>query len=55
MDMLEELGVIGEQLPGGRSRRVMIPKGEDPFKRIIDDKLHDKIRQQKRADGFYND
>jgi hypothetical protein len=55
MDMLEELGVIGEQLPGGRSRRVMIAKGEDPFKRIIDDKLHDNIRKQKRADGFYND
>jgi hypothetical protein len=55
MDMLEELGVIGEQLPGGRSRRVMIAKGDDPFKRIIDDKLHDNIRKQKRADGFYND
>lgn len=36
MDMLEELGVVGETVGGGRARKVMIAKGQDPFKRIID-------------------
>lgn len=36
IDMLEELGVVGEPVGGGRARKVLIPKGEDPFKRIID-------------------
>lgn len=36
MDMLEELGVVGDPVGGGRARRVVIPRGEDPFKRIID-------------------
>ena len=36
MDMLEELGVVGEVVGGGRARKVMIPKGQDPFKRILD-------------------
>jgi hypothetical protein len=39
MDMLEELGVIGEAVGGGRARRVVIPKGEDPFKRIIESRM----------------
>lgn len=55
VDMLEELGVVGEPVGGGRARRVLIPKGEDPFKRIIDKKIEERIRKQKRMDGFYDD
>ena len=36
IDLLEELGVIGEQVAGGRSRQVLIAKGEDPFKEIME-------------------
>lgn len=39
MDMLAELGVVGESVGGGRARRVLIPRGEDPFKRIIDQRM----------------
>lgn len=45
MDMLEEMGVVGEVVGGGRARRVMIPKGQDPFKRILD--LHAKNKGKK--------
>ena len=31
MDLLEDLGVVGEELGGGRSRKVIIPPGEDPL------------------------
>lgn len=55
IDMLEELGVVGEPVGGGRARRVLIAKGEDPFKRIIDKRIKEKIRNQKRKDGFYDD
>ncbi len=36
IDLLEELGVIGEQVAGGRTRKVLIEKGKDPFKEIIE-------------------
>jgi len=39
MDLLGELGVVGEIVGGGRARRVLIAKGEDPFKRILDKRL----------------
>lgn len=55
MDMLEELGVVGESVGGGRARKVLIPKGEDPFKKIINNRISQNIRKQKKADGFYND
>lgn len=55
VDMLEELGVVGEPVGGGRARKVLIPKGEDPFKRIIDKRIKDRVRQQKKMDGFYDD
>ncbi|MGJ3241305.1 MAG: DNA translocase FtsK 4TM domain-containing protein [Anaerolineae bacterium] len=55
IDMLEELGVVGEPVGGGRARKVLIPKGEDPFKRIIDKRIKERMRQQRRDDGFYND
>ena len=34
IDLLEELGVIGDPVAGGRSRKVLIEKGKDPFKEI---------------------
>jgi len=42
MDMLEEMGVVGEVVGGGRARKVMIPKGQDPFKRILDRHMQNK-------------
>jgi len=42
VDMLEELGVVGDPVGGGRARKVLIPKGEDPFKRIIEKRLEEK-------------
>jgi hypothetical protein len=45
MDMLEELGVVGETVGGGRARKVIIPRGEDPFKRILE------LHMQKKAQG----
>ncbi len=38
MDLLEELGIIGEAVAGGRSRKVLIEKGKDPFQEIMDRK-----------------
>ncbi len=32
MDLLEELGVVGEEPGGGRSRKLLIPQGGDPVK-----------------------
>lgn len=45
VDMLAELGVVGESVGGGRARRVLIPKGEDPFKRIIEKRLEEKSQK----------
>lgn len=42
MDMLEELGVVGEVVGGGRARKVMIAKGQDPFKKILDQQMKNK-------------
>lgn len=39
MDMLEELGVVGESVGGGRARRVLIQRGDDPFKRMIEGRM----------------
>jgi len=36
IDLLEELGVIGESVDGGRTRKVLIEKGKDPFQELID-------------------
>ncbi len=40
MDLLEELGVVGAQQSGQRNREVLIQKGHDPFKDMIDKKLN---------------
>jgi DNA segregation ATPase FtsK/SpoIIIE-like protein len=42
MDLLEELGVIGESVAGGRARRVLIEEGKDPFKDLIDQQMKGK-------------
>ncbi|MBC8100591.1 MAG: hypothetical protein H7Y11_14205, partial [Armatimonadetes bacterium] len=42
MDLLEELGVIGESVAGGRNRRVLIEPGKDPFRDLIDKKSSKK-------------
>ncbi len=42
MDLLEELGVIGESKGGGRTREVLIKKGRDPFKDVIEKRLKQK-------------
>ena len=43
MDMLEELGVVGETASSGRSRQVIIPKGHpDPFKLVMERHLKNK-------------
>jgi S-DNA-T family DNA segregation ATPase FtsK/SpoIIIE len=36
VDLMEELGIIGDPVDGGRSRKVLIEKGKDPFKEIIE-------------------
>ena len=41
IDLLEELGVIGPQLPGARNRDVLIKPGSDHFKELIDRRLND--------------
>lgn len=39
MDLLQELGVVGEMKDGGRGREVLIKPGKDPFKDLIDKRL----------------
>lgn len=39
MDLLVELGVVGEQRDGERSREVLIKPGKDPFKELIEKRL----------------
>ncbi len=36
MELLEELGVVGDVVAGGRSRRVIIPAGRDPFRFVME-------------------
>ena len=39
MDLLAELGVVGEELGGGRSRKVIIPPGQDPLQYVQERRL----------------
>lgn len=39
MDLLAELGIIGEVKAGGRGREVLIKPGKDPFKDLIDKRM----------------
>ena len=36
MDLLEDLGVVGEELGAGRSRKIIIPAGADPVKYVFE-------------------
>lgn len=42
MDLMQELGVIGEAKPGGRSREVLIKPGRDPFRDVIEKRMKNK-------------
>ena len=44
IDLLEELGVIGEELGGGRNRKIIIPPGEDPLQFV--QARHSKSKRQ---------
>lgn len=45
MDLLEELGVIGEAKGGGRNREVLIKPGRDPFKDVIEKRMKQKDKE----------
>lgn len=36
LDLMVELGIVGEAEPGGRTRKVLIKKGQDPFKEQLE-------------------
>ena len=59
MDMLEELGVVGETVGGGKARKVLIPQGEDPFKRIIEQRMRGGNKPlnaaRKPVEEYYDD
>ncbi len=42
MDLLFELGVVGEAEAGGRTRKVLIKPGQDPFKEIMEKRAKGK-------------
>jgi S-DNA-T family DNA segregation ATPase FtsK/SpoIIIE len=42
MDLLQQLGVIGEAKQGERGREVLIKPGKDPFKELIDKRMNQK-------------
>jgi S-DNA-T family DNA segregation ATPase FtsK/SpoIIIE len=42
MDLLHQLGIIGEATSGGRTREVLVKPGTDPFKKILDQRLGGK-------------
>ncbi|MBP8974015.1 MAG: DNA translocase FtsK [Anaerolineae bacterium] len=39
VDLLHELGVVGEPKPGGRTRDVLVKPGTDPFEGLVDRRL----------------
>jgi DNA segregation ATPase FtsK/SpoIIIE-like protein len=42
VDLLFELGVVGEQEAGGRNRKVLIKPGQDPFKEMLEKRAKGK-------------
>ncbi len=42
VDLMEELGIVGESVDGGRSRSVLMEKGKDPFKEILERRAKQK-------------
>ncbi|MBN1681545.1 MAG: DNA translocase FtsK [Anaerolineae bacterium] len=39
MDLMHELGVVGKAQPGGRTRQVLVRPGQDPFKKLVEQRL----------------
>ncbi len=39
MDLLQQLGIVGEVKQGGRSREVLIAPGQDPFKDLLEKRM----------------
>ena len=39
MDLMEELGVVGTPLSGGRTREVLYKPGDDPFRQLIERRM----------------
>jgi S-DNA-T family DNA segregation ATPase FtsK/SpoIIIE len=39
VDLLHELGIVGEPKPGGRTRDVLVKPGTDPFEGLVDKRL----------------
>jgi DNA segregation ATPase FtsK/SpoIIIE, S-DNA-T family len=48
MDLLVELGVVGDQVGGGKARQVIIPKGQDPFVVVVENWL--RLKGKKHAE-----
>ncbi|MDZ4763862.1 MAG: DNA translocase FtsK [Chloroflexota bacterium] len=42
MDLLQEIGIVGEAKAGERGREVLIKPGKDPFKDLIDKRMNQK-------------
>ena len=49
MDLLEELGVVGEAKDGGRTRQVIIPPVPDPFRFVLERHLNQRDKDQPDA------
>ncbi len=39
MDLMQELGIVGQATSGGRTREVLYRPGDDPFKNIVDKRV----------------
>ncbi len=52
IDMLAELGVVGEAVGGGRARKVLIARGEDPFERLIDERIREEKQKREKEVGL---
>ncbi len=49
VDLLHELGIVGEPKPGGRTRDVLVKPGTDPFEGIVEKRLKDREEGQDLA------
>jgi S-DNA-T family DNA segregation ATPase FtsK/SpoIIIE len=43
VDLMAELGIVGEAEPGGRNRKVLIKPGQDPFKIMLERKKQSQL------------
>jgi S-DNA-T family DNA segregation ATPase FtsK/SpoIIIE len=50
VDLMAELGILGEAEPGGRNRKVLIKPGQDPFKVMLERKKQSQIVGGPRGD-----